>query len=154
MTYKRINPRSLIKFYSKLGFFLNLLIIGFAIVYFLIPVYSTLYDIFGVILFLSWCVNIVLLYLIDKYIIKSSDIGKSLNQLSYFYIFLFIIGILDIIIQLFLLNVLYEILEFYQISLIICYAVISVSVLCIAIFGIYLSIQINTSLDIRGAWKF
>ncbi|MHA1294532.1 MAG: hypothetical protein ACTSQJ_17975 [Promethearchaeota archaeon] len=94
------------------------------------------------------------MYLIDKYIIKSSDIGKSLNQLSYFYIFLFIIGILDIIIQLFLLNVLYEILEFYQISLIICYAVISVSVLCIAIFGIYLSIQINTSLDIRGAWKF
>ena len=153
MPFEKKTPKLLIRFYCKLSFLLNILTLVFCTVYFIIPVYSFLYDIFGTILLCSWLLNIFILYLGNHYLVKTNPIARKINIFSYYYIIFFIIGILLMISGILLLNILItgDLLAF---GIILFYLDILASVLGIAMLGMYLAILTSANLETKGVWNF
>jgi len=60
-----------VKKYSFLTIILNIINAILGIIYFAVPIYSVIWDIFGVIMIITWLVNFGLLYINDQLLIKS-----------------------------------------------------------------------------------
>jgi len=139
----------ILKYLSNLGIFSNVLTIALAILYFFLPANFILYDVFGIVLILSWTLNLALIYLIDKFLNKNVPIGKRINRLSYYYIALSIGSIL--------LMVFGVILSAFIISgfiLVLGNVMIILGFLIITLYGINFSIVTFTNINTRGVWKF
>ncbi len=151
--YGKEVPKKILNNSCFLSIFLNILTICFGISYFIISIQSILLDIFGVILVLSWLMNILILYLDDKYLNKNNEIGNSLNHIMYYYIFFFIIGILLIMLSIFISNFLL-IGDFSLILAVILDIDLFIGFIGIGIFGIYLAIKTLSLIDRRGVFSF
>ncbi|TFG16853.1 MAG: hypothetical protein EU533_08705 [Promethearchaeota archaeon] len=151
MSFEKKSPKTLVKFYCKLSVLLNLLTIVFSISYLLIPIESNVFSIVGFIVLCTWLVNILLLFIETHYINKTHIIGIRINRFSYAYIFIFIISIIfSILSNILVLNAVnLEGLWALMISL---FIILGVSI--ISIFGIFFSVLISNSLEIREVWKF
>ena len=140
-------PKKNINFCCKASFLLNALTINFVIVYFIIPISTIIHDIFGLVLIVSWLLNILLIHQIDKRIIKTSDMGKKINRYSFVYIVVFIAGML-------LLTSGVTLLSFPLISVVLSYALILAGSISISGLGLMLAVIISSSLEKRGVWSF
>jgi len=141
--------KSILKYLSNLGIFTNVLTIALAILYFFLPAHFILYDVFGIALILSWTLNLVLIYLIDKFLNKNIPIGKRINRLSYYYLALSIASVL--------LMVFGVVLSAFIISgfiLILGNVMIILGFLIITLYGINFSIVTFNNINTRGVWKF
>ena len=139
-------PKNLIDKCCKLSAIMNLLTICFGIAYFIIPIQSIMLDIFGVILFASWLLNIFIIYIVDKYLIKSSEKGKKINHFLYYYIISFIIGIILMVMSVTISNFLMIGVSEPMIFLIVSIDMLA-GLLGIALLGVYLSILTFTNLE-------
>jgi len=142
-------PQIFVKKVSNISIFLNLITSALGILYLIMPSPSILYDVFGVFMIFSWSLNLMLLYIIDKYLNKSSPIGKKINRHSYFFLITFIICILMIVFGIIFTNfILSGFLAILGSLMIISGFFIIVS------YGIYYSLLIFSSNDIREGWNF
>jgi len=143
----------MLKNYCKVSMFLNILTFVFVIGYFVVPIYSFLLDFLGALLILSWLFNIVILYISDTHLNKSSTIGNQLSKLAYRFIVFFIICIVLILIGVLFLNLIVsEEILFY--ATLVIYADILVGVLGIAVAGSYYALKVSSLLNMRGVWSF
>ena len=134
---------------SNISIFLNIITSALGILYLIMPSTSILYDVFGVFMIFSWSLNLLLLFIIDKYLNKSSTIGKKINRHSYFFIISFIISILMIIFGIIFTNfILSGFLAILGSIMIIS------GFSMIVIYGIYYSLLIFLSNDITEGWNF
>jgi hypothetical protein len=154
MAFETDKSKNFMRSCCKLALLLNILTMCFGIAYFIVPVNNFLYNIFGFILLCSWLLNIFLIYVVDKHLIKNNPKGTRINKFSYRFIVVFIIGILAIIIEVLFLNVIYEAVNLAELWLITAYIIISVWVAGIAFLGIYFSLLTYISLEERGVWRF
>ncbi len=141
--------KSILKYLSNLGIFTNVLTIALAILYFFLPANFILYDVFGIVLILSWTLNLALVYLTDKFLNKNVPIGKRINRLSYYYIALSIGSVL--------LMVFGVVISAFIISgfiLVLGNVMIILGFLIITLYGINFSIVTFTNINTRGVWKF
>jgi predicted esterase len=67
-------------------FLLNILSIAFSISFLIVQTYNTIWDIFGIILLITWFGNLLLVYLNSKYINRKTEFGNLINLLGYFYL--------------------------------------------------------------------
>ncbi len=150
MITEKSTPKKLLSSCCKVSFVLNILTICFAIAYFaLLPPYNLLINLFGVVLISSWLLNIFILVLIDKYVNKSTTIGKSINRFSYYYIFFFMLSLLLILIGLLLSMLIVDITQ--TLFVVWVYLVELFGLIGIAFLGIYFNVIVNTRLNIRGS---
>lgn len=142
-------PQLFLKKISNISIFLNLITSALGILYFINPSPSLLYDIFGIFMIFSWAFNMIILSIIDKYLNKSSTIGKKINRHSYFFTISFILCILLIIFGIiattFFLSGLLAILGTVMIIF---------GFFIIVIYGAYYSLLIFLSNDIKEGWNF
>ena len=136
-----------------LSIFLNILTICIGISYFLIPISGILLDIFGIILVFSWIINILIIYLDDKFLNKSTVPGKNLNKLTYYYIAFFILGILFIMISIFISNFLL-IGEMSSLLLSFIYLDLFIGLIGIALFGLIVAMKNISNIEKRGVFHF
>ena len=140
-------PKKNINFCCKASVLLNALTINFVIVYFIIPISTIIHDIFGLVLIVSWLLNILLIHQIDKRIIKTSDIGKKINRYSFVYIIVFIVGILLLAFGVILLS-------FPIMSILLSYTLILAGSISISGLGLMLAVITSSNLEKRGVWSF
>jgi hypothetical protein len=145
--------KNLLNNYCLLSIGLNILTICFEVAYFIIPIQSIFLDIFGIVLVLSWLVNILIIHLDDKYLNKSSEIGRSLNKLTYYNIIFFIIGIFLILLSMVISNFLL-IGDFSLILTIFMNLDLFMGLVGIAMFGIYLAMKTLSHIEKRGVFNF
>ena len=86
--------KPVIKYLSKLGILLSAISLSLGILYFFLPTNSILYDLFGIVFFISWILNATLVYFTDIFLNKNIHTGKRINRISYYYLALFIASIL------------------------------------------------------------
>lgn len=146
-------PKNLIDKCCKLNATLNLLTICFGIAYFIIPVQSIMLDIFGIILFASWLMNIFMIYVVDKYLVKSSEKGRKINKFLFYYIIFFIIGISLMVMSVAISNFLQIGTYEFMYSLIVAIDLLA-GLLGIAVLGVYLSILTYNNLENREVFTF
>lgn len=151
--FDREYPKNLLDKSCKLSAVLNLLTICFGIAYFIIPVHSIMLDIFGVILFASWLMNIFIIYVVDKYLVKSTEKGRKINIFLFYYIGFFLIGILLMVMSVAISNFLMIGVGESIIFLIVSIDML-VGLLGIAALGVYLSILTYTNLEKTGVFIF
>jgi len=151
--FDREYPKNLIDKSCKLSALLNLLTVCFGVAYFIVPVQSIMLDIFGVILFASWLLNIFIVYIVDKHLVKSSEKGRKINRFLFYYIIFFVIGILLMVMSVTISNFLMigagEFIIFFIVSI-----DMLAGLLGIAILGVYLSILTYTNLEKTGVFIF
>ena len=141
-------PQIFVKKVSNISIFLNLITSALGILYLIMPSPSILYDVFGVFMIFSWSLNLIILSIIDKYLNKSSTIGKKINRHSYFFIVSFIICLLMMVFGIILTNfILSGFLAILGSLMIIS------GFFLIVIYGIYYSLLIFTTLSKEG-WNF
>jgi len=141
--------KAVIKYLSKLGIFLSAFSLSLGIIYFFFPINSLLYDLFGLVLIISWFLNAALVYFTDIYLNKDYPMGKRINRISYYYLALFIASIL--------LMVFGVILSAFIISgpiLILCNIMIISGFLISVLYGFHFCIVTFNNIDNRGAWNF
>jgi len=143
------NPKKVLQSLSKIAIFLNVLSCALGILYFVISVNSLIYDIFGYIFFISWLVNIFIICMDNKYLNKSSKLGKKINRLTYYYLSSFIGSILllafgNIFTSFFLKGFL----------LILGRLMIIFGFYIITLFGLHFSLSTFLNIDDRGVWNF
>ncbi len=104
----RMDARMILKSVGLETAILNLLSAGLGIAYGIVPSYTVVWDVFGVLLIVAIFSNLGLIYLLDRCLVKTTARGKRLNKLSYW--FLFFSGVTAILIPLanFLLSVTYS----------------------------------------------
>jgi len=144
-------PQVFLKKISNISIFLNIITSALGILYLIMPSPSILYDVFGIFMIFSWSFNLIILFVIDKYLNKSSTIGKKINRHSYFFIISFILCILMIVFGIIFTNfILSGFLAILGSLLIIS------GFFIIVIYGIYYSLLIFTTLsnDIMEGWNF
>lgn len=83
---KKITNYITIKNVSMASAILNLASIGLGIMYLVNPIYSLLWDIFGVILIVTLIGNLILVYVSTSKLNKTSKEGNRINLLCYFYL--------------------------------------------------------------------
>ncbi|GAG58730.1 unnamed protein product [marine sediment metagenome] len=105
-----------------------------------------LWNVQGIIMFLSWLLNILLVYINDRILIKSHVIGKKLNRLCYY-------SLVFTIIAMFLLFFHTFIVSLVDSSLIIELVMSLGAFIGIAAFGIALAYLDIKNLEERGVWK-
>jgi len=140
--------KAVIKYLSKLGIFLSAFSLSLGIIYFFFPINSLLYDLFGLVLIISWFLNAALVYFTDIYLNKDYPMGKRINRISYYYLALFIASIL--------LMVFGVILSAFIISgpiLILCNIMIISGFLISVLYGFHFCIVTFNNIDNRGAWN-
>ena len=150
MPFKSKMKKTIMKACCKISILFNILMFCFGITYLIIPFYNILFDIFGIVLISSWLINILILYLDEQYLVKTSSIGKQINRFTYYYIILFIVGILVIVNGVFFLTIIIEgnIIIFFM------HLAIFIGLFDIAIMGIYLAVITYINLEKRGVWIF
>ena len=105
-----------------------------------------LWNVQGIIMFLTWLLNMLLVYINDRILIKSHVIGKKLNRLSYYSLVFTIIAMLLLFFHTF-------IVSFVDNSLIIDLILALGAFIGIAAFGIALAYLDIKNLEERGVWK-
>ena len=105
-----------------------------------------LWNVQGIIMFLTWLLNMLLVYINDRILIKSHVIGKKLNRLSYYSLGFTIIAMLLLFFHTF-------IVSFVDNSLIIDLILALVAFIGIAAFSIALAYLDIKNLEERGVWK-
>ena len=78
-------------------FLLNILSIGFSISFLIVQTYNIFWDIFGILLLITWFGNLLLIYLNSNNINRETKIGNLINLLGYFYLIFSICAIYMII---------------------------------------------------------
>lgn len=68
------------------------------VIYYAVPIYNLLWDVFGVILMITWCWNFVVLFLNDKFLEKSSETGKKIHRLNYNSLIFYIMAMLMLVV--------------------------------------------------------
>ncbi len=143
------NPKIFLKNISNLSIFLNIITSALGILYLIMPPSpSILYDVFGVFMIFSWSLNLIMLSIIDKYLNKSSTMGKKINRHSYFFIISFIICLLMMVFGIILTNFILS-----GFIVILGSLMIISGFFLIVIYGIYYSLLIFTTLSKEG-WNF
>ena len=137
----------------KLSGVLNILTICFGIAYFIVPVHSILLDIFGLILLASWFVNIFIISLDDRNLVKHSAKGRSINRFLFYYLVFFLLGLVLMILSLSLSNFLLigentEIISFFV------YFCTLTGLLGIATLGFLLTLITHLNLDKKEVFNF
>jgi len=106
-----------------------------------------LWNLQGIIMYISWLLNILLVYINDRILIKSDSKGKKMNLLSY--------GFLAFIIfAMFFFTIHSLTTSFIDPPMIITYALALLALIGIAIFGILLAYLDIKNLENRGVLKF
>lgn len=144
-----MKPQIILKKISNLSIFLNVIAAALGILYFIMSSPFILYDIFGVFLICSWSFNLYLLFIIDKYLNKSSKIGKKINRHSYYFIISFILSILMIVF-----GIIFTTFILSGFLAILGSLMIISGFFIIVIYGIYFSLLIFSSNEIREGWNF
>lgn len=107
-TLRKVNNTFSIKKVSLTLIILNLACVIFGILYLVIPIYTLIWEIFGIILFITLFGNILLMYLNTIRLNKTSKLGNRLNLASYIYLVFIIFGMLVIPISNFLISIIYS----------------------------------------------
>jgi len=141
--------KAVIKYLSKLGIFLSAFSLSLGIIYFFFPANSILYDLFGLVLIVSWVLNAALVYFTDIYLNKDFPMGKRINRLSYYYLALFIASIL-----LMAFGVIFSAFIISGALLVLSNIMIISGFLISILYGFHFCIMIFTNIDDRGAWNF
>lgn len=105
-----------------------------------------LWNVQGIIMFLTWLLNMLLVYINDRILIKSHVIGKKLNRVSYYSLGFTIIAMFLLFFHTF-------IVSFVDNSLIIDLILALVAFIGIAAFSIVLALLDIKNLEDRGVWK-
>jgi len=150
MSFEKNTPKKSLNIVCKLSILLNILTLCFGVGYMIIPVHTFILDFFGLILILSWMLNIIIIYLDDLYLKKTSVIGKRINHLSFYYIIIFIIALLVMVFNLLFINLIVE----EEILLFIANLWILFGFSLISGVGILLGIETLLNLEKRGVWDF
>lgn len=131
----------------------NLVTIWFGIAFQVIAVYNLFFDIAGIFILTAWILNLYLIYSLNKFLIKTSKLGKKLNRLTYYFL-LFIIAGLSLI----LIGVLFQSIiltgDLFFWGTILYHINISIGLFGIAILAIYLSIFTLITIDKREVFSF
>ena len=141
--------KAAIKYLSKLGIFLSAFSLSLGIFYFFLPTNSTLYDLFGFVLVISWFLNGALVYFTDIYLNKNFYMGKRINRLSYYYLALFITSIL-----LMVFGVIFSAFIIGGPILVLGNIMIISGFLLSNLYGFHFCIVTFTNINNRGAWTF
>jgi len=144
-----MKPQIILKKISNLSIFLNVITAALGILYFIMSSPFILYDIFGVFLICSWSFNLLLLFMIDKYLNKSSKLGKKINRHSYYFIISFILSILMIVF-----GIIFTAFILSGFLAILGSLMIISGFFIIVIYGIYFSLLIFSSNEINEGWNF
>jgi len=144
-----MKPQIILKKISNLSIFLNVIAAALGILYFIMSSPFILYDIFGVFLICSWSFNLLLLFMIDKYLNKSSKLGKKINRHSYYFIISFILSILMIVF-----GIIFTAFILSGFLAILGSLMIISGFFIIVIYGIYFSLLIFSSNEINEGWNF
>jgi len=141
--------KNIIKYFSNLGIFLSTFSLSLGILYFFFPINSILYDLFGLVLIISWFLNGALVYFTDIYLNKNIYMGKRINRLSYYYLALFITSIL-----LMAFGVIFSAFIISGPLLVLGNIMIISGFLISNLYGFHFCIVTFTNIDNRGAWNF
>lgn len=106
-----------------------------------------LWNLQGILMFISWILNLLLVYINDQILIKSDNIGKKMNLLSYAFLAFIIFGM-------FFFTIHSLTTSFIDPPIIVTYALALLALIGIAIFGILLAYLDIRNLENRGVWKF
>jgi len=131
--------------------FTNLLAISFAIAYLAIPIYNIAWDIFGVVLILTWIADFAIILMNEKYLNKADDKGKHLNRVVYIYLVYIIVATLCLMGKgLFTTGTAVPSTFSQTIS----YILIAIGIFGVFLFGLFLTFLDLINFEERGAWKF
>ncbi len=133
---KSINK--IIEYNSKLNIILNFLTICFIIPFYFYHFSIILFNIFGIIILLSWLSNLIFSYLIDRFLIKNIQDNPRLIRKSYRFLIFFSYSILLIMISIAISNIIIEGLTF-TIGLVFSYVLQLLGFFVISISSIELS---------------
>lgn len=140
---------STIKCLSNLGIFIHIISLSLAILYFIFPKNSFLYDLLGYTLIFSWLLNAILIYTLDRSLNKSGQIGKQLNRISYYYLALFIASIL-----LMVFGVIFSTFIISGPLLMLGNVMIISGFLFTVIYGLHFCLMTYNNVNTRGVWKY
>ncbi len=93
---------------SVSGIVLNIACMALGVFYLALPIYSFLWDVFGVILLVTLFNDIFLAYLNSVKLNKTVPLGSKLNWFTYIYLIFFIFGMLFILLSNFLISITYS----------------------------------------------
>lgn len=142
---KKVNSYFSVKNVSYASLALNISSIVLGIVFLIIPIYSLLWDIFGIILFITLFGNFLLVYLNSIKLNKTTKFGNRLNWLCYYYPITVIFSVLYLILGNLLISMTYS-------SQLIAYIGPFV-LMIIGFFGIFIVGGIIAYLDIKNLEK-
>ena len=134
-------------YYFLITLGLNLTSIVMGILYFIIGPDLIFGFLFGIILVISWFLDIGLVLLDDFKLTKNNATGKILNRLGYSFAFFQIFGVFCMVGGLFLLNADWA-------SPLVVYSLICISFFGFFLFGSILAYLNIKKLDIREVWNF
>ena len=143
----KINKQQLRKFCST-TIVLNVVSLVLGVIYYAISTTQLwwLWNVQGVIMIISWLLNMLLVYINDRVLIKSNEIGKRINLLSYIFLVYTIIAMFMLFFYTF-------IVSFVDISTSIVIVLALSGFIGIAVFGIILAYLDIKNLENRSVWK-
>ena len=143
----KINKQQLRLFCSTI-IVLNVVSLVLGVIYYAISTTQLwwLWNVHGVIMIISWLLNMVLVYINDRVLIKSNEIGKRINLLSYIFLVYTIIAMFMLFFYTF-------IVSFVDISTSIVIVLAFSGFIGIATFGILLAYLDIKNLENRGVLK-
>jgi len=130
---------------------LNLITIILSLYYIAIPIYSIIWDVFGVILSITLFQDILLVYLTSHKINKSSKIGHKINLICYAYLTFVIVAFMSLLVGNLLVS---SIISSELIGYLGAYALIYISYFGILIFAIVIASLDIKHLNNETVWKF
>ena len=143
----KINKQQLRMFCST-TIVLNIVSLVLGLIYYAISTTQLwwLWNVQGVIMIISWLLNMLLVYINDRVLIKSNEIGKRINLLSYIFLVYTIIAMFMLFFYTF-------IVSFVDISTSIVIVLAFSGFIGIATFGILLAYLDIKNLENRSVWK-
>ncbi len=143
----KINKQQLRKFCST-TIVLNVVSLVLGVIYYAISTTQLwwLWNVQGVIMIISWLFNMLLVYINDRVLIKSNEIGKRINLLSYIFLMYTIIAMFMLFFYTF-------IVSFVDISTSIVIVLALSGFIGIAVFGIVLAYLDIKNLENLSVWK-
>ncbi|MHA1785482.1 MAG: alpha/beta hydrolase [Candidatus Helarchaeota archaeon] len=104
---EKLNDFLTIKRVSVISMALNLSTIIFGVIYLLIPIYTTFWDITGVFILLTLFTNFLLIFINSNKLNKSTKLGNRLNFISYIFLLVMIFVMIAMLLGNFLISVTY-----------------------------------------------
>ncbi len=143
----KINKQQLRKFCST-TIVLNVVSLVLGVIYYAVSTTALwwLWNVQGVIMIISWLLNMLLVYINDRVLIKSNEIGKRINLLSYIFLVYTIIAMFMLFFYTF-------IVSFVDISTSIVIVIALSGFIGISVFGIVLAYLDIKNLENRSVWK-